>query len=175
MEKEELEKLAVEVEKEETKPNDIYVPNSKYPEISPRVSHNRRKHNRNNFFAPAKVQNPFDESLRNQPEVAGISKISHNYYDTATSEVNSKEPFKKQRSATISSNVGKLSSPIGLPIENANNKDTSKEEPPIKEQRPAILSNVDKISPIDLPDESGINENNEMKNPTELNDEIATE
>lgn len=39
-----------------------------------------------------------------------------------------------------------------------------KKEPPIKEQRPAtILSNVDKVSPIDLSDESKINEDTTSK------------
>lgn len=49
-----------------------------------------------------------------------------------------------------------------------------KKEPPIKEQRPAtILSNVDKVSPIDLPDESEISED-KTKDPIESTDEIAT-
>lgn len=47
-----------------------------------------------------------------------------------------------------------------------------KKEPPIKEQRPArILSNVDKVSPIDLPDK--ISEA-KTKDSTESTDEIAT-
>lgn len=49
-----------------------------------------------------------------------------------------------------------------------------KEEPPIKEQRPAtILSNVDKISPIDLPNESETNKKKETKDSTQHIDEVA--
>lgn len=50
-----------------------------------------------------------------------------------------------------------------------------KDEPSIKEKcNPhAILSNVDKISPIDLPDESEDNKDDKMKGSTEPNDEIA--
>lgn len=140
-EKEELEKLAIEVEKEETKPNDLYVPNSKYPELPSAGAHNRRKHNRHNFVAPTKVQNPIDESSMNgipQPEVLRGADLSKSLDNITTSEAN--------------------------------------KEPAIKNQRPAtILSNVDKISPIDLPDESDINEDNKMKNSTEPNDEIAIE
>lgn len=51
--------------------------------------------------------------------------------------------------------------------------ETDENEPLIKEQRPAtVLSNVDKISPIDLPDESETSED-KTKNSTEQTDEIA--
>jgi len=51
-----------------------------------------------------------------------------------------------------------------------------KSGPPIKMQRPtSILSNVDKLSPIDLPDESKTDEHNKMNDSTEPNDEIATD
>lgn len=47
-----------------------------------------------------------------------------------------------------------------------------KKEPPIKVQRPStILSNVDKLSPIDLPQKS--DENNKKKDSIERNDEIG--
>ncbi|XP_029161931.1 uncharacterized protein LOC114933481 [Nylanderia fulva] len=130
-EKEELEKLAIAVEKEETKPNELYIPNPKYFEPLPDRTHN--------FVAPLKVQNPLNEGLTDLSEITKLGNISKpsRHHDNAVSE-------------TDESN-----------------------EPPIKEQRPAtFLSNVDKISPIDLPDESKISED-KTKNSTEQIDEIA--
>lgn len=51
-----------------------------------------------------------------------------------------------------------------------------KEGAPIKEQRPTtILSNVHKLSPIDLPNESETNEKKETKDFTQHIDEVATD
>lgn len=47
---------------------------------------------------------------------------------------------------------------------------------PIKVERPtSVLSNVDKLSPIDLPEENKSNEHDKMNDSTESNDEIATD
>ncbi|XP_011255056.2 uncharacterized protein LOC105250586 [Camponotus floridanus] len=122
-EKEELEKLAIEVEKEETRPNEFYIPNPKYSDLLSDKTNN--PHRADNFVAPIKVQDPLNESLTDlgiiTVEDTDLPKPSDNH-DNAVSEIDKKEP-------------------------------------PIKEQRPAtVLSNVDKVSPIDLPDESDINE-----------------
>ncbi|EZA61286.1 hypothetical protein DMN91_012924 [Ooceraea biroi] len=211
-EKEELRKLAIEVEKEETKPNELYVPSSKYTEPLGSI-HNR--HNVRNFGVPIKVQNPFDESSMNIPEIpqADFSRPSDEH-DIAIPEADKKGPsiVKEQRPATILSNIDKLS-PIDLPDENKTSgditseaatpkrtsvaetnssetpqvidlleasrnhdvaSDAEKKKPPTKVQRPAtILSNVDKLSPIDLPDESDISEDNKRKDSAEPNDEIT--
>ncbi|KAM0727041.1 hypothetical protein ACS0PU_007202 [Formica fusca] len=111
-EKEELEKLAIEVEKEETKPNEFYVPNPKYSEVSPDRTHN--------FVAPIKVQDMLSEPLTDLSEIVEVTDLSKpsDHHDNDVSE-------------------------------------NDKKEPPIKEQRPAmVLANVDKVSPIDLPDKS---------------------
>ncbi|XP_032662757.1 uncharacterized protein LOC116840307 isoform X2 [Odontomachus brunneus] len=147
-EKEELEKLAIEVEKEETKPNELYAPSSKSSQLSHAMTRNRHKAHK--FAAPIKVQDPLDESSPDLPEinsqVEDLAKSS-NDCNTATSKADKSETTSR----------------------------AGKREPPIKEQRPAtILSNVDKISPIDLPDENAPKED-KTRNSTEANDEVAME
>ncbi|XP_050455644.1 uncharacterized protein LOC126853694 [Cataglyphis hispanica] len=204
-EKEELEKLAIEVEKEETKPNEFYVPNSKYPEVSPDKTHN--------FVAPIKVQDMLKESLTDLPEIVDVTDLSKSsdHHDNAESENDKKEPpIKEQRPATILANVDKVL-PIDLPDKSETGEDTTseveklliketdllktpqvtelskslddnitasgvgKKEPPIKEQRPAtILSNVDKVSPIDLSNKSETGED-KTKDSTKPSDEIITD
>lgn len=136
-EKEELEKLAIEVEKEETKPNELYIPSPKYSEPLSDRTHN--PHRAHNFFAPLKVQNPLNEDLTDLSEITKLADISKpsDHHDNSVPE-------------------------------------NDENEPPIKEQRPAaVLSNVDKISPIDLPDESETNSEDKTKNSAEQIDEIA--
>lgn len=191
------------MEKEETKPNELYAPNLRYPEPSENA-HNR--HKAHNLMAPLKVQVPFDEDLINLPKMFPVADfLQSSDHNNVTSEAENNElPFKGQRPATILSNVDKVS-PIDLPDESETNKDTSeaekvKEKPPIMKinllevpqdtdlskssdeqhniatadagkeestikvmQRPIILSNVDKVSPIDLPNENKTNEKNKTK------------
>ncbi|XP_018303269.1 uncharacterized protein [Mycetomoellerius zeteki] len=204
-EKEELKKLAIEVEKEETKPNELYAPNPRHSAGSSKNTHNR--HRTHNFIAPMKVQVPFDETLADPPKLSQNSDFLQSDYDIVTPEAEKEElPIKGQRPATIWSNVNKLL-PIDLPNENETNKgftskiekiqekplgvkidllevpqdmDCSKsldeyniatidkKEPPFKILNPTkILSNVDKISPINFPNE------NEMKDFTQPTDEVA--
>lgn len=65
-------------------------------------------------------------------------------------------------------------------VAKSNNCDTissksNKKDFPVKVQRPdSILSNVDKLSPVDLPDESE-NTENEARNSTELSDEMIAD
>ncbi|XP_011707355.1 PREDICTED: uncharacterized protein LOC105462450 [Wasmannia auropunctata] len=209
-EKEELEKLAIEVEKEETKPNELYAPNPRHPESS---ENTRGRHKTHNFIAPIKVQVPLDDDLADLPKVPQINDFSDHNIATAEKE---EPPIKGQRPATIWSNVHKLS-PIDLPNENENDKETTSEvkkvkeepitkfnlldltpqdtdlskfsnehnivtteadnnEPPIKVQRPTtFLSNVDKLSPIDLPNENDTNEKNKTKDFIQSTDEVATD
>nr|XP_012231333.1 PREDICTED: uncharacterized protein LOC105677345 [Linepithema humile] len=211
-EKEELEKLAIEVEREETKPNELYGPHSRSPHLE--RPHNRQ--NAHNFFAPIKGQNPFNEPLIDLPgisKVADFSKSSNDHNIAETDE--SEPPIKEQRPDNVLSNVDKLL-PIDfideskidedaipevdkgklLPNKQADQSETpqvidlsqpleyddaglsevGKNGSPIKVQRPtSILSNVDKLSPIDLPDESKTAEHNKMNDSTKPNDEIATD
>ncbi|XP_012522235.2 uncharacterized protein LOC105828454 isoform X2 [Monomorium pharaonis] len=198
-EKEELEKLAIEVEKEETKPNELYAPNPRHPGSPSKNTHSQ--HEAYDFIAPIKVQAPLDESsLTSLPKIHQIDDFSQSDQNIAIFEEPKEEPpIKGHRPATMWSNVNKLL-PIDLPNENKTNKDTisgakevkeepftkinlleipqdtdllkssdehniataeGDEEPPIKVQLPStILSNVDKLSPIDLPNESETNANN---------------
>ncbi|XP_011639841.1 LOW QUALITY PROTEIN: uncharacterized protein LOC105428930 [Pogonomyrmex barbatus] len=193
-EREELEKLAIEVEKEETKPNEFYAPNPKYSGL----------YKSQNFVAPIKVQIPFDDSLTNLPKIPQSNDFSQ-FLDQDVFETGKQEPpIKEQRPSTILSNVDKIS-PIDLPNESETNEHTISEGEKIKKQpltikaelpeiprdmnlsksqnehntateadkeglllnvqRPVtVLSNVDKISPIDLPDESTIDKDNKTKN-----------
>ncbi|XP_024880203.1 uncharacterized protein LOC112460020 [Temnothorax curvispinosus] len=213
-EKEELEKLAIEVEKEETKPNELYAPNPRYPESPSENTHSR--HRTHNFIAPIKVQVPLDETLTDLPKIPQISDFSQSDHDIATFEAEEAElPIKGQGPATFLSNVDKLS-PIDLPNENEANKNSIsetekvKERPlmkidlleipqdtdfskssdehniaaaeadkngsPIKIQRPTtFLSNVDKLSPIALPNETKTNEKKEIKDFIQHADEVATD
>lgn len=196
------------MEKEETKPNELYAPNPKHLESPSENAHNR--HKAYNFMAPLKVQVPFDEDLTNLPKMSQVTDFSQlSDHNNVTPEMEKNElPFKGQRPATILSNVDKVS-PIDLPDESETDKDTSeaekvKEKPPIMKinlleisqdtdlskssdniapteagkedllikvmQRPIVLSNVDKLSPIDLPNKNETNEKNKTKNST---DEVA--
>lgn len=198
------------MEKEETKPNELYAPNPKHLESPSENAHNR--HKEYNFMAPLKVQVPFDEDLTNLPKMSQVTDFSQlSDHNNVTPETEKNElPFKGQRPATILSNVDKVS-PIDLPDESETNKDTSeaekvkekspimkinlleisqdtdlskssddiapteagKEDSPIKVmQRPIVLSNVDKLSPIDLPNKNETNEKNKTKNSTST-DEVA--
>lgn len=200
-EKEELKKLAIEVEKEETKPNELYAPSLRHSGSS-----KNNQHKTHNFIAPMKVQVPFD-GMEDLPKISQNSDFSQLDYDIATPEAEKEElPIKEQGPATIWSNVNKLL-PIDLPNENETNKDFTskiekiqekpldvkidllevprdtdcsksldehnvaaidKNEPPFKILNPTkILSNVDKISPINFPNE------NEMKDFTQPTDENA--
>ncbi|XP_072767502.1 uncharacterized protein [Anoplolepis gracilipes] len=135
-EKEELEKLAIEVEKEETQPNEFF-PSFKYSEPQPVRTHNL--HSAHNFIAPIKVQDPLNEPLTDLSEIMKVRDLvkPSDDHDNDVSE-------------------------------------TDKKEPPIKEQRPAaVLSNVDKVSPIDLSDESEINED-KTKESIKPTDEMTT-
>ncbi|XP_011147017.2 uncharacterized protein LOC105187738 [Harpegnathos saltator] len=148
-ERDELEKLAIEVEKEETKPNELFVPSSKSSELPHATTRNR--HRAHKFISPIKVQNPLDESSTDLPEIPQVearSKSSNNR-NVAASKTDKSETDARPKAG--------------------------KREPPIKEQRPAtILSNVEKLSPIDLPDKSTAEEN-KTRNSTETNDEVAME
>lgn len=208
-----MEKLAIEVEKEETKPNELYAPNPRYPGSPSKNIHSR--HRMHNFIAPIKVQVPLDETLTNLPQIPQITDFSQSDYDTATSQVEKEEPpIKGQYPVKVWSNVDKVS-PIDWPNENESNKNTISEaekmkekplmkidlleipqdtdlskssdgqniaiaeadekETPIKLQRPTtILSYVDKISPIDLPNKNETNGKKEMKDCTQHADEVAT-
>lgn len=204
-----MEKLAIEVEKEETKPNEFYGP-------QPRSPHHRRnerpdnRHNAHNFVGPIKGENPLRESLIDLSgisKVADFSKSSNDYSIAETDKIGS--PVKEQGPDTVLSNVNKLL-PIEFPDEDTIPKvekekllpnkqadqseipqviDLSKpskdhdvatseddeNESPFKIQHPtSILSNVDKLSPIDLPDESKTAEHNKNDS-AKPNDEIATD
>ncbi|XP_014482068.1 PREDICTED: uncharacterized protein LOC106748244 [Dinoponera quadriceps] len=154
-EKEELEKLAIEVEKEETKPNELYAPSSKSSELPHATARNR--HRAHKFAAPIKVQDPLDESSSSDlsqeiSQAADLPEPSRNR--------NHGRPRADKSRADAAPEAGKRE---------------RKHEPPVKEQRPAtILSNVDKISPIDLP-ESAAEKGDKPRNTTEANDEIAME
>lgn len=204
-----MEKLAIEVEKEETKPNEFYAPNPRYPGSPSKNIHSR--HRTHNFIAPIKVQVPLDESLTNLPQIPQIADFSD--YDTAFETEKEEPPIKGQYPAKVWSNVDKVS-PIDLPNENESNKNTISEaekikeesltkidlleipqdinlskasdeqniataevdekEIPIKVQRPTtILSDVDKISPIDLPNKNETNEKKEIKDCTQHADKVA--
>ncbi|XP_012060767.1 PREDICTED: uncharacterized protein LOC105624006 [Atta cephalotes] len=203
-EKEELKKLAIEVEKEETKPNEFYAPNPRHSGSFKNAPNQYRMHN---FIAPMKVQVPFDGTLADLPKISQNNDFSQLGYDIATPEAEKEElPIKGQGPATIWSNVNKLL-PIDLPNENETNKDFTskiekiqkksldvkidllevprdtdcsksldehnvaaidKKESSFKILNPTkILSNVDKISPINFPNE------NEMKDFTQPTDENA--
>ncbi|KYN19609.1 PREDICTED: uncharacterized protein LOC108761378 [Trachymyrmex cornetzi] len=203
-ETEELKKLAIEVEKEETKPNELYAPSPRHSGSS-KNTHNQ--HRTYNFIAPMKVQVPFDETLADVPKISQNGDFSQLGYDIVTPAAEEEElPIKGQGPATIWSNVNKLL-PIDLPNENEANKDFTskiekiqekpldvkidllevpqdtdcskslneynvatidKKEPPFKILNPTkILSNVDKISPINFPNQ------NEMKDFTQPTDENA--
>jgi len=191
------------VEKEETKPNELYASNSKCNENTHSQEYTHKTHN---FITPIKVQVPF-ETLTDLPKIQPqTNDFSQSNHDIATFQVEKEEsPIKGQHPA-IWSSVNKVS-PIDLLNENKTNKDITskvekvkekplikidlleipqdtdfskspdehssdfsqsnhdiatfeaeKEEPPIKEQRPAtIWSNVNKISPINLLNENKTN------------------
>ncbi|KAL0126161.1 hypothetical protein PUN28_004939 [Cardiocondyla obscurior] len=196
-EKEELEKLAVEVEKEETKPNELYAPNPRYPGSRSKSTHGR--HKPHDFTAPIKVQVPLDEAL-NLPKTPQSTDFSRSNSDVP--KVEKKEPSFKEQPLAIWPGVFKVS-PVDLPTDNETFKnsiseidgkkpptvkidlletpqntnfwessndyniaapETDEEESPVKVQRPStILSNVNKLSPIDLPNQNENNGNKKIK------------
>jgi len=197
--------MAIEVEKEETKPNELYATNPKCNENTHSQEYTHKTHN---FIAPIKVQVPFVETLTDLPKIQPqTNDFSQSNHDIATFKTEKEESPIKGQYPAIWSNVNKVS-PIDLLYENKTNKDTTsevekvkekplmkidllekpqdtdlskspdeypsdfsqsnhdiatfeaeKEEPPIKEQRPAtIWSNVNKVSPINLLNENKTNE-----------------
>lgn len=121
---------------------------------------------------PIKEQRPAT-ALSNVDKVLPIdlSDESDNNEDTTSKVEKEKLPIKEADLPKLPQ-VTELSK--SLDDHNIAESRVGKKEPPIKEQRPAtILSNVDKISPIDLPDESEISED-KTKDPIESTDEIAT-
>ncbi|XP_020299980.1 uncharacterized protein LOC109863813 [Pseudomyrmex gracilis] len=126
-EKEELKKLAIEVEEEETKPNEFYFPNFKNGSPAPSDKAHSR-HKTLDFLVPLKVQSPFDDdSLANLPDIPQITDPPQSSDDVATSE-------------------------------------DDKQEPPVKQQRPSsLLSNVDKMSPVDPLEDSKLDEANRFE------------
>jgi len=192
------------VEKEETKPNELYASN---PRCNENTHSQEYTHKTRNFIAPIKVQVPFDETLTDLPKIQSqTNDFPQSNHNIATFEAEKEESPIKGQYPAIWSNVNKVS-PIDLLNENKNNKDTTskvekvkekplmkidlleipqdtdlsksldkhssdfsqsnhdiatseaeKEEPPIKDQRPAtIWSNVNKVSPIDLLNENKTN------------------
>lgn len=177
-EREELEKLSINVEKEEAKPNELVASSSKSSE-SPRAR-TRNRHRGHKSAAPIKVAIPLDESSTGLPEtsqVADPSKPSNNRNVATTSKAGKEDcPFRMNAQLRKPlSNVDKMSIDLPDKSETGAASRPGKNEPPIKEQRPAtILSNVDKISPIDLPNES-TTEKDKTRNCRETDDEVAME
>ncbi|XP_011882228.1 PREDICTED: uncharacterized protein LOC105569961 [Vollenhovia emeryi] len=144
-EKEELEKLAIEVEKEETRPNELYAPNPRYPGSPSKSTHSR--HGTHNFIAPIKLQVPLDETLTNLPKIPQIADFSD--YDVATTDAEKEElPIKGLRPVTALSNVDKVS-PIELPNENETNRNTISEG---DQEKPLIM----KIDLLEIPQDTDL-------------------
>ncbi|KYM97282.1 PREDICTED: uncharacterized protein LOC108778587 [Cyphomyrmex costatus] len=142
-EKEELKKLAIEVEKEETKPNEFYAPSPRHSESS---KNTQNRHQMYNFIAPMKVQVPFDETFKDLPKISQNSDFVQSDYDVATPEAEKEQlPIKGQFPATIWSNVNKLS-PINLPNENENHKDITYKTENIEDKPFGV-----KVDPLDVP------------------------
>lgn len=170
---EKLEKLPI--EREEMKPNEFNEPSLKSSE-SPRAMTRNRQRTRH-FGAPVKVQEPLEESSMNLLEIANLSKPPSNRNIAA--------PKAGKQNCLLRSNVRthtflrNVVTMLCIDLSDKNKSGTAsrpgKHEPPIKEQRPAtILSNVDKISPIDLPDKDATEEN-KTRSSTVANDEVAME
>lgn len=94
--------MAIEIEKEETKPNELYTSASKLPSEK---SHDR--HKVDNFVL--KIREPLDESSRDLPEIRQTTDFSKPL-DSHSVEVKKEEQvIKKQHPSTILSNVQKVS------------------------------------------------------------------
>ncbi|KAF7396462.1 hypothetical protein HZH66_007324 [Vespula vulgaris] len=121
--KEDSQKLSQEIEKEETKPNDLYDPNPNYPELPAEIGHNRDTPQ--DFVSVIGL-----EALTEQPNVRQYKDLSHLTDEkNAVDDKNKKEeePVKEQRPSDILSNVQKLS-PIAPPEAYASQKSNEKAE-----------------------------------------------
>jgi len=144
------------VEKEETKPNELYATNPKCNENTHSQEYTHKTHN---FIAPIKVQVPFVETLTDLPKIQPqTNDFSQSNHDIATFKTEKEElPIKGQYPA-IWSNVNKVS-PIDLLNENKTNKDTSKVEK-VKEKPLMKIDLLEKPQDTDLsksPDEHSSN------------------
>ncbi|XP_043496339.1 uncharacterized protein LOC122520293 isoform X1 [Polistes fuscatus] len=116
-------RLSTEIEKEESKPNDLYDPNPNYPELPAEIGHNRDTPQ--DFVSVIGL-----ESLTEQPNVRQYKDLSHLTEEkNAVDDKNTKEeePVKEQRPSDILSNVQKLS-PIAPPEAYASQKSDEKVE-----------------------------------------------
>lgn len=115
--------MSQEIEKEETKPNDLYDPNPNYPELPAEIGHNRDTPQ--DFVSVIGL-----EALTEQPNVRQYKDLSHLTDEkNAVDDKNKKEeePVKEQRPSDILSNVQKLS-PIAPPEAYASQKSNEKAE-----------------------------------------------
>ncbi|KAI4494160.1 hypothetical protein M0802_009194 [Mischocyttarus mexicanus] len=115
-------RLSTEIEKDESKPNDLYDPNPNYPELPAEIGHNRDTPQ--DFVSVIGL-----DSLTEQPNVRQYKDLSHlteekNAVDDKNKE---EEPVKEQRPSDILSNVQKLS-PIAPPEAYASQKSNEKVE-----------------------------------------------
>ncbi|KAG7205499.1 hypothetical protein KM043_007481 [Ampulex compressa] len=113
-EKEELEKLAIQVEREETRPNDLYDSSSNHPELPAEASHHRGD-NGHRFVPVLKRERVVTEE---SADLAKSPTIETSRAEDRDGEPNKRKRIviKKQRPAGFLSNVHKLT-PIDFPEE----------------------------------------------------------